>query len=174
VDEVAIRAPSVQALFDDWSVEPLELRPLSDEARERIVEAWSEIRKRASGTPVVVLHLPEAERRDGLETTIAAAFRLDMETMKVDARHHWFRGALSSRLSRIGIVVFFLSLACAGLIEADGDEGTLEGLLAQTFVVLGWVALWEPAYRVFTAASFRLSRRHFEELAPAAVRVVWD
>ena len=39
VAELAIRVPSVEALFDAWSAEPMERRPLSDEARERILEA---------------------------------------------------------------------------------------------------------------------------------------
>src|SRR4029077_4932166 len=37
--------------------------------------------------------------------------------------------------------------------DRDRDPGALSNLLSQTFVVLAWVALWGPAYRLLTAAS---------------------
>ena len=169
--ELAIRAPSLEALFDAWSVEPLERRPLSDEARERIVDAWSQARKRATEPPMVALRLPATERRDGLDATIAAAVRHDMETMAVDARRHWIRRSLRPRESRIGIVLFLIAFAIVGLIDySDGGDS----LLGQIFPVLAWVALWAPAYRFITAASFRLARRRFAELAEGEVRLYWE
>jgi hypothetical protein len=168
--ELAIRVPSVEALFDAWSAEPLARRPLSDEARERIVDKWTRVRKGADGLPTVALRLPEAERREGIDATIVAAVHNDMETMSVDSRRHWIRRSLRPRESRIGIVLFFIALALSALIDyGDGDS-----FLSQVFVVLSWVALWGPAYRVITAASFRLARRRFAELARAEVRVSWD
>jgi hypothetical protein len=169
VAELAIRVPSVDALFDAWSAEPMERRPLSDEARERILEAWTRARKHATESPTVALSLPASERREGLEETIAAAVHHDMETMTVDSRHHWIRRSLRPRESRIGIVLFFVALAIGALIDW-GDES----FLGQVFVVFAWVALWAPAYRVITAASFRLARKYFIELAEADVRVDWD
>jgi hypothetical protein len=168
--ELAIRVPSVEALFDAWSAEPLARRPLSDEARERIVDEWTRARKGADGLPTLALRLPEAERREGIDATIVAAVHNDMETMAVDSRRHWIRRSLRPRESRIGIVLFFIALALSALIDyGDGDS-----FLSQVFVVLSWVALWGPAYRVITAASFRLARRRFAELARAEVRVSWD
>ena len=46
--------------------------------------------------------------------------------------------------------------------------------MAVSVVVFAWVALWAPAYRVITAASFRLARKYFIELAEADVRIDWD
>jgi hypothetical protein len=171
VTDLAIRIPSVDAIFDPWSVEPLARRPLSDEGRERIVDAWTQVRKRASGPPTLTLRLSETERRPELDAIIAAAVRSDMETMAVDARRHWFRDSLRPRESRIGIVLFVLALAISGLLSYAGEG---DSILAQTFVVMAWVALWGPAYRVITAASLRLGRRYFAELAVAEVKVVWD
>ncbi len=172
--EIAIRAPSTAALFDAWSVEPLARRPLSDEARERIVDAWSEVAKRATGTPRLTLVLPSGERAATDETAVVAAARADLGAMKHDARHHWIRRALAPRESRIGIVIFFLALAAAAVLDFGASEGSLETLLSQTFVVMAWVALWGPAYRLLTAASFRLGRRYFVELAEAEITVRWD
>jgi hypothetical protein len=166
--------PSVGALFDEWSPARLERRPLGDEAWARILEAWAEVRKGATGTPAVALRLPGDERREGLESTIATAVRNDMETMAVEARRHWIRRGFRPRESRIGLMAFFVALLLAGAIDYKGSGDPIDVLLAQTLVVLAWVALWEPADRIFTAASFRLARRYFEELAPAEVRVSWD
>jgi hypothetical protein len=172
--DVAIRIPSTAALFDAWSAEPLASRPLSDEARERIVDAWSEVAKKVTGTPRVSLVMPAAERPDTDEAAIVAAVRTDLRTMKVDARHHWIRRALAPRESRIGVLVFFLALAAAAVVDFDSGEGSFATLLSQTFVVLAWVALWAPAYRLLTAASFRLGRRYFAELAEAEISLRWD
>jgi hypothetical protein len=172
--EVAIRVPSTAALFDAWSVEPLASRPLSDEARERIVDAWSEVAKKATGTPRLRLVLPSGERAGADEAAIAEAVRADLATMKVDARHHWVRRALAPREARIGILIFFLALGASALIDFDSHEGSLSTLLSQTFVVMAWVALWGPAYRLLTAASFRLGRRYFAELAEAEIAIRWD
>jgi hypothetical protein len=174
VADVAIRAPSVGALFDAWSVEALAERPLSDEARERIVDAFATVRKGASGPPRLTLILPAGERNEGLDGEIVGAVRRDMETMRVSAKRHWIRRALAPREARIGILVFFVALAIAAAIDYGSSDGSLENLLSQTFVVLAWVALWGPAYRLMTAASFRLGRRYFEELAEAEIAVRWD
>jgi hypothetical protein len=172
--EIAIRVPSTAALFDAWSAEPLDRRPLSDEARERIVDAWSEVAKKATGTPRLRLVLPSSERVGADETEIVSAVRADLSAMKVDARHHWVRRALAPRETRIGVLIFFLALGAAAVIDFGESEGSLSTLLSQTFVVMAWVALWGPAYRLLTAASFRLGRRYFVELAEAEIAVRWD
>lgn len=168
--ELTIRVPSVEALFDAWSPEPLERRPLSDEARERILDQWTQARRHAKGPPTVALRLPQSERREGLEGTIGAAVHHDMEAMAVNARRHWIRRSLRPRESRIGIALFFVALTVGALI----DLGDGESFFGQVFVVLAWVALWAPAYRLITAASFRLARKHFVELSQADVRIAWD
>jgi hypothetical protein len=176
--EIAIRIPSTAALFDPWSAAPLASRPLSDEARERIVDAWSEAakkrKKEGTGAPRLRLVLPAGERAGADEATIVGAVRADLSAMKVDARRHWLRRALAPRETRIGLLIFFLALGIGAAIDFGADEGSLETLLSQTFVVLAWVALWGPAYRLLTAASFRLGRRYFAELAEADITIDWD
>jgi len=170
---VAIRVPSVEALFDSWSPEPLERRPLSDEARQRIVDGWIEASRHKRHPAGLSLTFPARERGEGLEDSILAGIRHDMETMQVEARHHWIRRSLEPRESRIGFAVFLVALVIAGGIDYGADEGSLETMLSQTFVVLAWVALWGPAYRLMTAASFRLGRRSFAELADAEIEIRW-
>ncbi len=174
MDEVSIRVPSLAALFDAWSVEPIERRPLSDEARQRIVDRWSEVPTGVGGASVLLLLLPSTEQTEGLERAIIAGLRHDFETMRVDARHHWIRRSLAPREIRIGVLVFFAALLAAGALDFGHSEGSLATLLSQTFVVLAWVALWGPAYRLMTGASFRLARSYFEELAAAEITIRWD
>jgi hypothetical protein len=170
---VAIRVPSVEALFDAWSPEPLERRPLGDEARQRIVDGWIEASKRKRLPDGLTLTLPAAERQEGLEESILAAIRLDMEAMRVDAKHHWIRRAFAFRESRIGFTIFAVALLISGLIDYGSDEGSLNTLFSQTFVVLAWVALWAPAFRLMTAASYRLGRRSFEQIAATEIAIRW-
>lgn len=170
---VSIRVPSVEALFDAWSPEPLERRPLGDEARQRILDSWIEASKRKRHPDGLALTLPAGERREGLEVSILAAIRHDMEEMQVDARHHWIRRAFAVRESRIGLVVFFIALLISWLIDYGTDEGSLNTVFSQTFVVLAWVALWAPAFRLMTAASYRLGRRSFEQIAATEIEIRW-
>lgn len=170
---VAIRVPSVEALFDAWSPEPLERRPLSDEARQRIVDGWAEASRHKGHPQGLALTFPASERSEGLETTIRAAIRHDMAEMRVDAKQRWIRRALAPRESRIGFGIFLAALLISGLIDYGSDEGSLNTLLSQTFVVLAWVALWAPAFRLMTAASYRLGRRSFAELAEAEIEIRW-
>lgn len=170
---VAIRVPSVEALFDAWSPEPLERRPLGDEARQRILDGWVEASKGRRHPDGLSLTLPAAERSDGLEASILAAIRRDMEEMRVDAKRHWIRRAFAFRESRIGLLIFFFALFVSWLIDYGAAEGSISTVFSQTFVVLAWVALWAPAFRLMTAASYRLGRRSFEQIAAAEIEIRW-
>jgi hypothetical protein len=170
---VALRVPSVEALFDAWSPEPLERRPLGDEARQRILDAWSEASSRKRHPDRLTLTLPAAERREGLEDSILAAIRHDMEEMRVDAKRHWVRRALAPRESRIGFAVFAVAILISGLIDYGAEEGSLSTLVSQVFVVVAWVALWAPAFRLMTAASYRLGRHSFEQIAATEIEIRW-
>lgn len=170
---VALRVPSVEALFDAWSPEPLERRPLADEARQRILDAWLEASRHKRRPERLELTFPAGERSEDSERSILAAIRRDMETMRVEARHHWIRRCFAPRESRIGLLVFLLALVVASALDYGAEEGSVYTVLSQTFVVLAWVALWGPAYRMITAASFRLGRRSFEQLAGADIEIRW-
>lgn len=173
--EITIRAPSLEALFDPWSPARLEARPLSEEARTEILERWSERRRDADpGRPVLNVLLPSEDQREGVEERVSRAVSEDLQRMRVLSKRHWIRRSFRTRQTRIGLLAFFIALAIAGLINLGGDGDSGEDLLAQTFVVFAWVALWQPAQHFFNAASFRLARKYFTELGEAEVRVLWD
>lgn len=175
MEEITIRAGSVERLFDEWSAEPLERRPLNDEARERILDAWDEGKKKGETPPSrVCLILPATERSDGIEETIATAFQRDMEQVCFDTHHHWIRRSLKARETRIGFIVFFVAMVISVLISDGGDGDSLETLLSQTFVVIAWVALWAPAGRFIRGASYRLERKSFDQLAKTRLVIRWE
>jgi hypothetical protein len=170
--EVVIHAPSVDALFDEWSPEPLERRPLKDEVRDRIVEEWVEA-KRAGGADALVLLLPASERQEKLDEAVRDAVHADMETMEEDCRRHWLRRSLRARKTRIGIALFVVCLLISAAINY-GQTDAWSDTLAQTFVVIAWVALWDPGQRVVDAASNRLARKHYAALAAVETKVLWE
>ncbi|MGK2955458.1 MAG: hypothetical protein ACSLFI_07310 [Solirubrobacterales bacterium] len=172
--EVAIRVPSVDGLFDEWSAAPLEERFLNDDARERILDAWHNGKIKRKSPDQLLLILPSDARKEGLEQTILAAFRHDMEQTCIDARRHWIRRSLSARETRIGFLVFFVAMVISVLISDGSDGSSVETLLAQTFVVIAWVALWGPAGRFIRGASYRLERGTFADLAKVPVEIRWE
>lgn len=174
MEEVAIRVPSVERLFDEWSAEPLEQRPLDDDARERILDAWTEGRSKRRSPERLCLILPAAEQQDGLEEKVLAAFRNDMEVMRRDTRHHWIRRSLKARETRIGFLGFFVAMVISVLISSGSDGDSIETLFSQTFVVIAWVALWGPAGRFIRGASYRLERKTFVELEQIPVEIRWQ
>ena len=174
MNEVAIRVPSLDRMFDEWSAEPLEKRFLNDDARERILDAWDEGRIDRKSPDRLLLILPASARREELEHSILAAFRHDMEQTSIDARRHWIRRSLVARETRVGFIVFFVAMVISVLISDGSDGGSVETLFAQTFVVIAWVALWGPAGRFIRGASYRLERKTFAELAKVPVRIRWE
>jgi hypothetical protein len=177
VSDVAIRIPSVAELFDGWSIEPLAQRPLSDEFRERILDRWVRARKernRTSGGPTLKLWLPEEERGDVTAEVVIAAVRNDLRTLAVDSRRRWIRRSLRPRPARIGLLIFFLALTIAAIVDFTWADESADTLVGQAFVVFAWVALWTPASGMIQAASYRLGHRRFVELADAEIQIIWD
>lgn len=174
MDEIAIRVPSVESLFDEWSAEPLESRPLSEEARSRILDAWVDGSNRKQTPGKLLLLLPASERAEDLDNRILAAFRRDMTEMHQDAQYRWLRRSLKSRQTRLGFLAFFVALGIAVLLGQGDDGNSIYTLVNQTFVVIAWVALWSPADQIITAASYRLGRGSFAQLAEAPVEIRWE
>lgn len=174
MSEVAIRVPAIERLFDEWSAEPLESRPLDDDSRERILDAWSYGHDDGRTPDRLCLILPSAEQEAGVEASVIAAFRNDMEQMSIDTRRHWVRRSLFARETRIGFLVFFVAMVISVLISNGSDGDSAETLFAQSFVVIAWVALWGPAGRFIRGASYRLQRKTFARLETIPLEIRWE
>ena len=172
MNRFAVRAPSLDYLLDPYSAEPLERRPLTDEVRERILDAWIDTREhRPAGLAV---ELPTELRRPGLAGKLEAAIRADLEETAAETSKLRIYSRAELRQAQIAFVFLVVCLFASNLVDrATGDEGFFDSV-SQGLVVLGWVAMWGPADRFFRAVVRRLSHRRYRELAAVPIEVVWN
>jgi len=169
--EFAIRVPSVDELLDAYSVEPLERRPLRDDVRERILRTWIDTREERPSH--LTVELPANERRAGLDADLKEAIRQDLSrTYQESKRLHVFtRG--ERREAEVAFMFLVVCLLASSLFDKVTANEALFTSVSQGLVVLGWVAMWQPAQQVFHAVSRRLSRSRYRELSQVPVEIAW-
>ncbi len=64
-------------------------------------------------------------------------------------------------------------LIASSLVDKWTENETVFVGISQGLVVLGWVAMWQPAQQMFSAVSLWLSRNRYEELAQVPIEVTW-
>jgi len=172
VDRFAIRVPSLDDLLDPFSAEPLPRRPLTDEVRERILEAW--IDARDERPQKLTVEVPSALRRDGLAAELEAAIRADLHASSEESSklRIYSRGEL--RQAQIAFVFLVGCLLASNVVDKLTADVGLADSVSQGLVVLGWVAMWGPADRFFRALYRRLSHKRFRELAAVPIEVTWN
>ena len=167
----AIRVPSVDDLLDPYSTEPLERCPLRDEIRERILLAWIDTRdERPSHLSV---EMPVQDRERAPAEKLQRAIRNDfVETFRSSTRFHVFtRG--QRREAEVAFVFLILCLLGSSLIDSVTRNDALFSGISQGLLVLGWVAMWQPAQQVFQAISQWLSRSRYRELSQVPIEIEW-
>lgn len=168
----AIRVPAVDDLLDPYSVEPLARRPLTDEVRERILDAWIDTRDERPQR--LIVEMPAELRRHGLDTELEAAIRADLQETSRDTAKLRIYSRSELRQAQIAFVFLVACLFASNMVDrATGDEGFADSV-SQGLVVLGWVAMWGPADRFFRAVVRRLSHKRYMELASVPIEVVWS
>lgn len=75
------------------------------------------------------------------------------------------------RARRAGFLVVCL-LASSLVDRVTANDASFVGI-SQGLVVLGWVAMWQPAQQMVQAISLRLSKRSYRELARLPIDVAW-
>jgi hypothetical protein len=172
VERFAIRVPTVDDLLDPYSVEPLEKRPLTDEVRDRIFDAWIDTREERPKRLTVVL--PKELERPGLADELDSAIRRDLRETADDAGKLGIYSRSNLRQAQIAFVFLVVCLFISNLVDqAAGDQGFFDSV-AQGLVVLGWVAMWGPANTLFRALTRRVSHKRYRELAEVPIEVAWD
>lgn len=167
----AIRVPSVDDLLDPFSAEPLDRRPLTDEVRERILEAWIDTREERPRR--LTIQLPEELRRDGLGPRLESAVRRDLvETAEETAELKIYTRS-QLRQAQIAFVFLVACLLASTLVDRATADDAFFGSVSQGLVVLGWVAMWGSADTFFRGVSRRLSHRRYRELAEVPIEVIW-
>jgi hypothetical protein len=172
VAQFAIRAPSVADLFDPFSTEALEDRPLREEVRERILRVW--IDTRDERPEYLTVELPEGERRDEITPLVQAAVRNDLRAAyEASSKFLIFPARSERREAYVAFGFLVVCLVASSLFDKWTDNETVFVGISQGLVVLGWVAMWQPAQQLFQAISLWLSRNRYRELAEVPIEVSW-
>jgi len=167
----AISVNAIDDLFDPYTAEPLERRPLREEVRTRILNSW--IDHKHTRPDHLSVELPIGERRDGVGEAVEAAINHDLDTA-YEASRNLLVFTRSER--REAMIAFGFMLACllaSAAIDRATDEQALFVGISQGLVVLGWVAMWQPAQQMVQAISLRLSKNSYEQLAELPVEITW-
>lgn len=167
----AIRANSVADLFDPYSPEPIERRPLEDIARQRILRTWIDTKHERPER--LTVELPAAEHSEYLDARVREAIRHDLvETYQASRR--WRTSTRGERReTRVAFAFMVVCLFASSIIDNIEESAALLNSLSQGLVVLGWVALWQPADRMFRAVARRLNRSRYRELAEVPIEIAW-
>lgn len=172
MERFAIRVPTLGDLLDPYSVEPLERRPLTDEVRDRIFDAWIDTREERPQALTVVV--PSDLKRAGLDEELETAIRKDLRDTAEEAGHLTIYSRSDLRQAQIAFAFLVVCLFTSNMVDrAAGEDGFFDSL-AQGLVVLGWVAMWGPADKLFRAVTRRLSHKRYRELAEVPIEVAWD
>jgi hypothetical protein len=142
----AIRIPAIDDLFVAFDARPVAERPLRDEVRLWLLDEWEHVREARPST--LHVHAPASDRAATDEHAVGVAV--------------W-----------AGVVIFLLTIAVSTALEKS-LTGVLVVGISQAVVVIGWVALWDPAQRVAgDIVPHYFLRKRYAELAEIEVRFVW-
>jgi hypothetical protein len=170
--EFAIRVRSVDDLFEPFDACPVPERRLQWEVRAHLLDKWESVRP--SDTPVLLVYAPASERAATDEAAVQTAVRADMHAFTKPYR----RAAPLNRHDRIaiwgGIVIFLVTAGISTGLDASSSTGLIAGI-SQAIIVIGWVALWDPAARVVAeSVPHRFTRKRYRELTDVRVEFRWQ
>ncbi len=171
MDAFSIRVAAPDALFDPYSAEPIEKRPLSDEVRERILYAWIDTREKRPAHLTVVL--PEAQRHEHLASRLEEAIRNDFVATSDAARRLHIYTRSQRREAAVAFVFLIGCLLASTLIDQVTENDAFFTSVSQGLVVLGWVAMWQPAQQFFAAVTRRISYKRYRELSRVPIEVTF-
>ncbi|GIK76906.1 MAG: hypothetical protein KJ006_11040 [Thermoleophilia bacterium] len=167
----AISVNSIDDLFDPYTAEPLASRPLRAEVRERILRAW--IDSREERPDHLSVELPVGQRRAGVGEDVRDAIRSDLERAYRASGHLLVFTRSERREALIAFSFLVVCLLASSLVDRVTDDDALFVGVSQGLVVLGWVAMWQPAQQLVQALSLRLSRKRYRELTLIPIEVSW-
>ncbi|MDH3263897.1 MAG: hypothetical protein OEM24_07870 [Paracoccaceae bacterium] len=140
---IEVRIARIEALFESLDPSPFHERDLDSDATDYIL-GWA--RELPQDVDLVIrLHLPEDETARAPAETVAPAVRAFFAYRAGIAdrdRREVFR--LGRRYLAIGLAVLALCLLAARAAPALLGEGPAADILAEGFLILGWVANWKP------------------------------
>ncbi len=151
---------------------PVAERPLREEVRLKLLDEWEQIRDGRS--PTLCVQAPASERLGADVDAVGAAVRADLSA---HTRRLHYVNPLAHR-ERIavwaGILIFLGTIVVSTLLDRISSALLVVGI-SQGIVVIGWVALWDPAQRVFLdIIPHHFARKRYAELAEIELRFAWQ
>lgn len=169
-DAIELRVDEIAQLFHTLDPSPFRERDLDREAEEFIV-GWA--RELRADQPIrIIVHFPESELQNKAAKDLAEAIRgyfSHRTTVLQGDLTELFR--VGRRSLGIGTIVLITCFAAARF--ASGFvEGSLSGMIEESFLILGWVANWRPL-EIFLYDWWPIARRRdlYRRLAGASVEV---
>lgn len=171
---IELRLSSVAQLYHTLDPSPFRQGDLDATAEAYIVDWASELPHDAA--LAILIHLPRAEQEGAAAAGIPGSIR-DHFSGRAEGERRAMRQLF--RFGRIalalGLLVLAACLGAAVLVARLPLHGPLERLLPESFVMIGWVALWRPAeVFLYDWIPHRGRMRLYERLAAAEVRVIAD
>ncbi len=163
---------AIDDLFVPLDAGPVAERPLREEVRLKLLDEWEQIRDGRS--PILCVQAPASERPGTDAEAVGAAFRADL---KAHTRRLRYVNPLTHR-ERIAvwarILIFLGTIVVSTLLDRISSNVLVVGI-SQGIVVIGWVALWDPAQRLFfDIIPHHFARKRYAELAEIALRFAWQ
>jgi hypothetical protein len=169
--QFAIRIGAIDDLFVAFDARSVAERPLRDDVRFWLLDEWEQVRR--ARPSALHVHAPAAERVVTDEHAVGVAVRADL---RAHTRRLHHANPLNRR-ERIavwaGVVIFLITIAVSTTLDKVSTAALVAGI-SQGIVVIGWVALWDPAQRVAgDIVPHYFLRKRYAELAEIEVRFVW-
>ena len=168
---IEVRIRELAQLFNSLDPSPFHERDLDDDAEEYIV-GWA--RELPADTPLrIVVHLPEDEARKAEERGLKAAlanYFAERAAMQQRDLNELFR--IGWRYLSIGVPVLVICLVASQLARAHFGSGPIASAIAESLILVGWVANWKPI-ETFLYDWWPLKRRRdlYRRLAQASVAI---
>src|SRR5687767_2451017 len=167
---VELHLREIAQLFDSLDPCPFYERDLDPDAEEYIVASVRELRDRAVDTIVVHVDQPggQADQPQVVEQSIRRHFvrkaRLASQELRSLVRRGW--------ISLVIGLAFLATLGVASEAALSAWDGPLAGVVGESLLIGGWVAMWKPL-EIFLYDWWPIVARRalLRRLSEAAVRV---
>lgn len=168
---IEIRLKELSQLFNSLDPSPFHERDLDQDAEDYIVGWARELPSNAALN--IIIHLPEEEARKAEERGLKAAlanYFTDRASAQQRELNELFR--IGRRYLLIGSLVLVVCLLGSHLARTLLGAGPLTSIIAESLILVGWVANWKPI-ETFLYDWWPLKRRRdlYRRLAEATIEV---
>ena len=169
--EFAIRLSSIDQLFWEFDARPVAERTVAADVRWSLLDEWERLRNAEPSH--LTIYAPESDRASTDEDAVRHAIRTSLHKSSGPLRRIDPLSRQEKVAATIGIAVLLICVMLSTAMSQASNNVVVEGL-SQGILLVGWVALWQPAARfVVEVLPHVFNRRRFAEFADIDVRFVW-